>query len=47
MKKSMYHYRSIVTGQLATNFFDMVKLTIFELKHTHIFEIWKYSRVGF
>lgn len=47
MKKSKYHYRSIKTGQLASNFFNMLYLTIFELKHTHIFEVWEYSRVGF
>ena len=47
MKKSNYHYRSFKTGQLATNFFNMLKLTFFELKTTHIFEVWEYSRVGF
>ena len=47
MKKSNYHYLSIKTGQLATNFWDMLKLTFIELKTTHILEVWQYSRAGF
>ena len=41
-----YHWYSIKTGEIATDFLSVIKITLQDLKYFHILDLWKYSRKG-
>lgn len=42
-----YHFMSTTTGELQPNLKEVIKATLFNLRHYHFMTFWKYSKTGF
>jgi hypothetical protein len=46
--KSIYHWKSLKTGEIQSNIFGVIGAVICDLQYFHLINFkWKYSRKGF
>ena len=43
----MYRWQNIRTGEIVENFWQVLKVEIFDLIHFRFIGIWKYNRRGY